>query len=82
MNAQLLARALRAQADIVCEALLPPDDIANPARESLAGNAGELIRCAARLIEGKTIERAFGAPGDWGYGTPIGDALAAQPEAA
>lgn len=36
----------------------------------------DLLRACARLVEGKTIYHAFGAPGDWGYGTPIGDALA------
>lgn len=38
----------------------------------------ELIRVLARIVEGKTIDRAFGAPGDWGYGTDIGDALFAM----
>lgn len=36
----------------------------------------ELIRVLARLLEGKTIYKAFGAPGDWGYSNPIGKALA------
>jgi hypothetical protein len=35
----------------------------------------ELLRVLARLVEGQTVYRAFGAPGNWGYGTPIGDAL-------
>jgi hypothetical protein len=39
-------------------------------------DTAELIVVLARIIEGKPIEKAFGAPGDWGYGTPIGDALA------
>ena len=43
---------------------------------------GELINVLARVLEGKEIERAFGAPGDWGYGTLIGQALAARPETA
>jgi hypothetical protein len=37
----------------------------------------ELIRVLARLLEGKEIHKAFGAPGDWGYSNPIGKALAA-----
>ena len=41
-------------------------------------DTAELIRVLARLVDGKPIERAFGAPRDWGYGTPIGDALAAK----
>lgn len=38
-------------------------------------NAAELIRVLARLLAGKSVHEAFGAPGDWGYDTPIGDAL-------
>lgn len=41
-------------------------------------DTAELINVLARVVEGKPIERAFGAPGDWGYGTPIGDALAGR----
>jgi len=45
----------------------------------------ELMNCLARILEGKHPLKALGAPGDWGYGTPIGDALLAayneaQPE--
>jgi hypothetical protein len=38
-----------------------------------------LVCCLRRLVDGKTpneIHQAFGAPGDFGYDTPIGDALA------
>lgn len=34
-----------------------------------------LIRTLAHIAGGTEVLRAFGAPGDWGYGTPIGDAL-------
>lgn len=40
----------------------------------------ELVGCARRLLAGRTVNEvhaAFGAPGDFGYDTPIGDALAA-----
>lgn len=40
--------------------------------------AVELVRCLRRLVAGVPvgeIHRAFGAPGDFGYETPIGDAL-------
>ena len=37
--------------------------------------ASELVRVLGRLLAGKSVHDAFGAPGDWGYGTPIGDAL-------
>ena len=36
-----------------------------------------LIRVLGSVIEGVSVERAMGAPGDWGYGQPIGDALLA-----
>ena len=39
-------------------------------------DSAELVRVLARVVEGQPILRAFGSPGDWGYGTPIGDALA------
>ncbi len=38
-------------------------------------DTAELLNCLARMLEGKSVHKAFGAPGDWGYGTPIGDAL-------
>jgi hypothetical protein len=37
----------------------------------------DLGRAFSRLLAGESLTQAFGAPGDWGYGTPIGDALAA-----
>lgn len=37
-----------------------------------------VIREHADKMEGKEFYRSFGAPGDWGYGTPIGDAIAAK----
>lgn len=39
----------------------------------------ELVRCLRRLVPSVAIadiHLAFGAPGDFGYETPIGDALA------
>lgn len=38
----------------------------------------ELCRCLRRLVpdcDVRAIHRAFGAPGDFGYETPIGEAL-------
>ena len=37
-----------------------------------------LLSVLAHIVDGKTVAQAFGAPGDWGYGTPIGDALASR----
>lgn len=44
----------------------------------LDSDAAELIRVLARVVEGRALGSAFGAPGEWGYGTPIGDALAGR----
>lgn len=41
-------------------------------------DAAELVRVLARLMAGKNVHDAFGAPGDWGYETPIGQALYAH----
>lgn len=35
----------------------------------------ELLRVLDRVVRGKGIADAFGAPGDWGYDNPIGKAL-------
>jgi hypothetical protein len=40
-----------------------------------------LIRALGSIIEGVPVMRAMGSPGDWGYGTPIGDALLAMLQA-
>ncbi len=45
-----------------------------PLREAI-----ELVGCLRRLVAGRSLQElhaAFGAPGDLGYDTPIGDALA------
>lgn len=49
-------------------------DEANP---DLDHTTRALITVLGSVIEGIPIERAMGAPGQWGYGTPIGDALLA-----
>lgn len=38
-------------------------------------DAKDLARALARLISGESVRAAFGAPGDWGYSTAIGQAL-------
>ena len=40
-------------------------------------DARDLARALSRILLGQSIHAAFGAPGDWGYGTAIGKALAA-----
>ena len=37
-----------------------------------------LLSVLAHIVDGKSVDRAFGSPGDWGYNTPIGDALASR----
>lgn len=69
MNKPMLANVLRDKARAVY-------------KENGMTDEGELIDVLARVLEGKDIERAFGAPGDWGYGTLIGQALAARPQQA
>jgi hypothetical protein len=73
MNAALLSKAVRGQADALLELAR---DLDGP-QARLLRDVAELALVTARLVEGKPLHRAFGAPGDWGYGTPIGDALAA-----
>ena len=68
MNNTKLATVLREHADKI--------QAHEPRREDDMDTA-ELVRVLARVVEGKDIHRSFGAPGDWGYGTPIGDAIAA-----
>jgi hypothetical protein len=85
MSAAELSKALRdtakkvddARYELACAcdggSALSESDLTKMARDMDA--AGELIRVLARLVEGKSIPQAFGAPGDFGYHTPIGAAL-------
>lgn len=41
-------------------------------------DARALMGVLAHIVDGKSVVQAFGAPGDWGYGTPIGDAIASK----
>ena len=50
------------------------DEVVHLLREAV-----ELVGCLRRLVpvgDLQALHRAFGAPGDFGYETPIGDALA------
>lgn len=62
-----LAPIIRRRANVV----LDRDDATPEERDD-----AELLCILARLFEGKPPEKAFGAPGDWGYDTPIGQMLA------
>lgn len=46
------------------------DDASHRIREG-----AELVRVLSRIVEGQSLHDAFGAPGDWGYHSPIGRAL-------
>jgi hypothetical protein len=68
VNAAILAQTIRDQADKVQNQ--------KPRRETDFDTA-ELLRVLARVIEGKPLAKAFGAPGDWGYSHPIAKAMLA-----
>jgi len=74
MDKQKLYSALRNLADAL------DLDSGNSSPEELADvrDGAELIRVLARIVKGRSIEQAFGSPGDWGHDTPIGDALASR----
>lgn len=42
-------------------------------------DAADLLRVLAHVVDGKPLAKAFGSPGDWGYETAIGSAIAAAP---
>lgn len=48
------------------------------ANQIINADTAELVRVLARIVEGQRVLKAFGAPGEWGYGTPIGNALAGR----
>jgi hypothetical protein len=70
MNTRALAAAIRRRARLLRNADQQP-----PTMGQLSDDA-ELLCVLARVVEGKPLKSAFGAPGDWGYSTPIGAALA------
>ena len=85
MSALTLARALRNEAEKVSNVRHELRYSETPREEAQAqalNNAAELIRVLARLVDGKSMHGAFGAPGDFGYETPIGAALSAYYQSA
>lgn len=81
-----LADAIEKHARRYSDAIDRLREIATPSAENethdltrTLGEAVELVRCLRRLTRGRTAEEihgAFGAPGDFGYETPLGAALA------
>lgn len=58
----------------LCAAIVKHARTATPEIDS---TTEALISVLGSVIEGIPVKKAMGAPGDWGYGTPIGDALLA-----
>jgi hypothetical protein len=72
---QDLATAVRAQAGALTDRSHDLQEDIPSDLHRLTRNVAELALVLARVLEGKPILRAFGAPGDWGYGTPMGEAV-------
>lgn len=94
MNTQQLSQALRALYDEIREGDQWPDESIDATRlntlietlkeidrkkEQRARLATDLLKVLANIVDGMPVQKAFGAPGDWGYDTPVGKALAAAP---
>jgi hypothetical protein len=73
MSAAALARVVRERGDALLDL---SRDMEGHAARLMRDNA-EMSCVLARVLEGKPVLRAFGAPGDWGYDHPIGKALIA-----
>lgn len=50
-------------------------EVATEAQHQTLCDAAELLRVMARLMDGQPAIKAFGAVGDWGYETELGQAL-------
>lgn len=73
-----LCSAIRREASLIDAArefLRESDDEAAIEHARNIRSAIDLVRSLAKIVEGKSLHEAFGAPGDWGYDTPIGLAL-------
>lgn len=71
--------AVERDARRVRDRLRAAENITTDAEEHTLDLVAELAGCLRRLLPGRSlveIHRAFGAPGDFGYDTPLGDALA------
>ncbi|GBL46257.1 hypothetical protein SFMTTN_2070 [Sulfuriferula multivorans] len=70
MNTNQLAAALRNKAEEVREV---GDETQH---DQLMRDSSYLLRVLANVVDGMPLAKAFGSPGDWGYDTQIGQALA------
>lgn len=71
-NGGALASALRSKASEVRE-VYSESTVDNQALR----DAASLLRVLANVVEGMSMPKAFGAPGDWGYETELGKAVLA-----
>ena len=72
MDTNLLAAAVRNKAAEVRRA-----DEERDADDNILRDAATLLRVLANVLEGMPPTKAFGPPGDWGYDTQVGQAVAA-----
>lgn len=75
MYTNQLARALRNKASEVRNV-----NAVTEKEDQVLRDAADLLRVLAHVVDGKPLAKAFGSPGDWGYDTQIGQAIAAAPE--
>lgn len=74
MDTKQLAAALRKKAAEVRNVNATTEEEDRTLRDAAA-----LLRVLAHVVDGKPLAKAFGSPGDWGYDTEIGAAIAAAP---
>ena len=67
-------RGMKAKVSFIMDADVPEVDAV---RDDLR-DVKDLLGVLAHIVDGKPIDKAFGSPGDWGYGTEIGAALASR----
>lgn len=75
MNTNQLAAALRNKSAEVRNV-----NVETQEDYQLLRDAADLLRVLAHVVDGKTLAKAFGSPGDWGYDTQIGQAIVSAPE--
>jgi len=74
MNGPKLSQAVREKAALISNLSEDGDHIdIDDIRDTV-----ELLKTLAKVVDGVPLAKAFGVPGDWGYETPIGAALAGR----
>lgn len=73
MSTAMLQKAIRDVSERVNEAIYRCED----ADMSVRGmrEARDLLRVLAHIAGGMDMRKAFGAPGDWGYGNELGQGV-------